>query len=82
MNFGIIALESILDANCRTDTPEVARVRENCRRQGADLTDLHCFEIETNSTGGTIRIVARGFKVHEPPDDSWFPPREPEDEDA
>lgn len=81
MNFGIIASESILDANCSTDTPEVAKARENCRRHGADLMDLHCFEIETNSTGGTIRIVARGFEVHEPPDDAWFPPRDPDNED-
>lgn len=81
MNFGIIALESILDANCSTDTPEVDKVRETCRRYGGDFTDLHRFEIETNSTGGTIRIVARSFEVHEPPDDPWFPPREPGDED-
>lgn len=80
MHFGIIASESILTATCSTDAPEVAEVRETCRRYGADFADLHCFEIETNSTGGTIRVVARGFDLHEPPDDAWFPPREPGDD--
>lgn len=81
MNFGIIASESLLSATCSADSPEVNKVRETCRRYGADFPDLHLFEIETNSTGSRIHIVARGFDVREPPDDSWFPPRETDNGD-
>lgn len=81
LNFGIDAGgEWIYGADCSPDNAEVARVREGLRHHGADITDLYCFEIDTSSTGGTIRIVARGFEVREPPGDSWFPPREPEDD--
>ena len=82
LNFGIDAGgEWIYGADCISDSTEVVRVRERLRPHGADIPDLYCFEIDTSSTGGTIRIVACGFEVHAPPDDSWFPPREPEDED-
>lgn len=78
MNFGIIALESILGATCSSDSPRVEEIRKKFLRYDVNLTDLLCFEIETNSTGGTIRIVARGFHVCEPPDESWFG-HEPDD---
>lgn len=81
LNFGVDAGgEWIYSAACSTDSVEVARVRER-RHHHTDIPDLHCFEIDTSSTGSTIRIVARGFEVHPPPDDSWFPPREPEDDE-
>lgn len=78
MHFGIIAPESILSATCSTDAAEIDRVRETCRRYGGEFTDLHRFKVETNSTGSTICIVARGFEIREPPADleSWFSPRE------
>ena len=82
MHFGIIASESILSATCSADAPEVDNVREMCRRYGGDFTDLHRFEVETNSTGGTIRVVARGFELREPPEDTWFPPGGSDDGDA
>lgn len=82
LNFGIDAGgEWIYGADCSPDSAEVARVRERLGHHRADIPDLYCFEIDTSSTGSTIRIVARGFEVHAPPDDSWFPPREPEDEE-
>lgn len=64
MNFGIIALESIFDASCSTEAPEITDVRETWSRSGVDFSDLLFFEI-VPSTVGTIRIVARGFRVSE-----------------
>lgn len=63
MNFGVIAPESIRDAQCRIDSPRLHEVRG--RWQGLDvaLDDLREFEITTSSTASTIRICARQFHV-------------------
>jgi len=59
MNFGIVALESVLTASEESDNEGLRRIRETWAHVGIGLHDLRCFTIETNSTAGTITVYAR-----------------------
>lgn len=63
MNFGIVANESILKAECITESKEIEDIREKWRMMGADLKDLKCFFIHTNSTNSILKIFALNFRM-------------------
>jgi hypothetical protein len=63
MNFGIIACESILTAECLTDSEELTAVRNRLSWYGADFSELKCYRIETNSTASIIKIFAFNFQI-------------------
>ena len=63
MNFGIVACESILTAECFSDSIELNAVRKVWSKAGIYLEDLKYFKIITNSTNSTINIFALGFKM-------------------
>ena len=63
LNFGINAQESILNAAVADDSPELIDIREKWAQIEVDLSDLQCFEIQTNSTNSQIRIYALGFSL-------------------
>jgi hypothetical protein len=62
MNFGIIANESILTAYVApSDDPDLVDVYAK-NKHLTDNVKLNCYVIETNSTGGIIRIVAEAVE--------------------
>lgn len=64
MNFGIIALESILTAEAGTHQ---AKIDEIQKRWDIDLGSLSSFEIEMNSTASRIVVIARDFELRDVP---------------
>ena len=64
MNFGIVAVETVLSAWEDGENEGVRRIQDTWG-PGANVHDLRCFVIETNSTGGTITVYARQW-VEEP----------------
>ncbi len=63
MNFGVIAPESILEAECRSHTLKLAEIRQRWSTLNAHLEDLLSFEFTMNSTASVIRIFARQFDI-------------------
>jgi hypothetical protein len=63
MNFGVVAPESIRDARCSKDSPQLSEIRKRWKALGVALDNLNCFEVSTNSTASVIRIFARGFQI-------------------
>lgn len=63
MNFGVVAIESIRDAGCFSESPRLTEVRREWGGVGVELPELLCFELTTNSTGSVVRILATGFEV-------------------
>lgn len=63
LNFGVIAPETLYTARCVPDSPRLEAVRKTWAHLGADLSGLLLFELETNSTSSTLRIVAKGFEL-------------------
>lgn len=63
MNFGVVALESVLSADVVAEREDIAQIRNRWAPLGIPLEDLKCYEIETNSTASKLRIYARAFKV-------------------
>ncbi len=63
MNFGIIALESIRDANCVDDSEDLRAVKERWVESGFDFSSLREFEITMNSTASVLRILACGLEI-------------------
>lgn len=63
MNFGVIAPESILTAECTPNSPHLAEIRLRWSALSTHLEDLLCFELTMNSTASVIRIFARRFEV-------------------
>ena len=63
MNFGMIVLESILDANILTESKELSKIRNVWGKMGVNLEKLKCFEIETNSTNSLIQIFALNYEI-------------------
>lgn len=62
MNFGIIACESILSAECAVDSKELNSIRVEWLKVGVNLADLKHFKIITNSTNSIINIYALTFR--------------------
>ena len=66
MNFGIIASESILSAECISHSDELISIRNRWSSVGVNLEMLRCFKIITNSTNSTFSIFALGYKQISP----------------
>lgn len=63
MNFGIVASESILTAECLTESEELIAVRMEWLKVGVNLNNLKSFKITTNSTNSIINIFALDFRL-------------------
>ena len=61
-NFGVIACESILSAECYSENEKLHLIRLQWGKMGVDLEKLLCFHINTNSTNSTINIYSLGFR--------------------
>lgn len=66
LNFGILASESILTAECFDESEELDSIRQKWSKVGVDLRKLLCFQIITNSTNSIINIYALGFRLDTP----------------
>lgn len=63
MNFGIVACESILTAECITDSEELNSIRKKWIKVNVNLDQLKCYRIVTNSTNSVIDIYALGYQL-------------------
>jgi hypothetical protein len=63
MNFGVIAEESVLGAECSSDSETISEIKEKWNSIEVELNELHCFSIETNSTNSLINIYALSFTL-------------------
>jgi len=63
MNFGVIAQESILSAECLSDIGRLSEIKEKWRGVGVLLENLRCYRITTNSTNSQIDVYASSFRV-------------------
>lgn len=65
LNFGIVADETILTATqLGSDDPDLIKLCSEY--DGAiDSTELNVYFIDLNSTGGKIKIIAKGFRVYD-----------------
>lgn len=62
MNFGIIARESILSAEMGpSDDPDIVAYHQSWKGLFKDRI-INAYTIETNSTGGTIKILAESVE--------------------
>lgn len=64
MNFGVVAVETILDAHVSDEDPGLIAIRSRWASMGMDLNYCRCYTIETNSTASKIRVFAKAFEVH------------------
>jgi hypothetical protein len=62
LGFGVIADESIYSAFIapESDTDFIAFLD---KWKGITLPDLHCYVINTNSTGSQMKIIAKSFRI-------------------
>jgi len=65
MNFGIIAVETIRDAEYTESSEELEVIRKLWEKIGTDLSGLGQYQIETNSTNSKLLIYARGFSIRD-----------------
>ncbi|MGI9344636.1 MAG: hypothetical protein ACR2PW_00020 [Gammaproteobacteria bacterium] len=63
MNFGIVAEESILRADCRRECEEISVVKSKWSLLGSKLDNLFCYTINTNSTNSSLKILALSMDV-------------------
>jgi hypothetical protein len=63
MNFGIVAEESILSADCRSDCEEIPVIKNKWAPLGVELDNLLCYTINTNSTNSSIKILALSMDI-------------------
>jgi hypothetical protein len=63
MNFGIICSETIRSASCKRSTPMLEELRKSWKKVGVNLVQVISFEIETNSTGSILTILAEDIEV-------------------
>lgn len=61
MNFGIVASESVLEAECFITSRELSILRNEWKVHNVDLTELKHFKITTNSTNSEINIFCIAF---------------------
>lgn len=64
MNFGVVASEGIMQATAIKDHPRSLEIRKKWETAGLRVPPLVCYEIETSSTGGSLRIFAERFVAH------------------
>jgi|GEM_PF-325592 len=58
MNFGVVCRETFVDAWLEPDHPKIGEVQAFLK-----VENLFCWVFQTNSTGSTIKIVARRVSV-------------------
>lgn len=63
MNFGIVASESILTAECIEKSAELMSICNEWANVDVDLKELKCYKITTNSTASVLNIFALNFRV-------------------
>lgn len=63
MNFGVVSCESILMAECLTESEDLNSIRQEWSKAGVNLDELKCFKIATNSTNSMISIYALRFNL-------------------
>lgn len=63
MNFGVIAEESILGADCNNYDEQILTVQSKWSPLGVGLDKLLCYKIYTNSTNSTLKIYALSMEV-------------------
>ena len=63
MNFGIVAEESILSADCRSDSEEISVITNKWAPLGVELDNLLCYTINTNSTNSSLKILALSLEI-------------------
>ncbi len=63
MNFGVIACETIMTAECLYESEELKSIRDLWLKVNVDLQDLKHFKIITNSTNSVVNIFSLNFKV-------------------
>lgn len=63
MYFGISLPEYILDTECKIDTPGLSKLKVIWTKSGFDMSEIHEFYFNTNSTNSDIRIYAKGFRI-------------------
>jgi hypothetical protein len=63
LNFGIVANENILQAYLLPSNDEDLINLYSSWKGFLDDIKLNVYEIELNSTGGRIKIIAKGFRV-------------------
>lgn len=62
--FGVVADDSISKAFISLDN-DIDLLKLNERWQNLNKKELVCFVIETNSTGSTIKIISKKFRILE-----------------
>ncbi len=63
LNFGIIAEESILNAYViDNNDKDLAHLNERWKNS-INISELRVFILNLNSTGGTIKIIAKNFHI-------------------
>lgn len=67
MNFGVVALENILDASMTTASPTLSEIRRKWNAIGISLLDLKEYRIVTSSTGSTLIVHALSAIAAAPP---------------
>jgi len=65
LNFGIVADETILNAFSMNDNDEDLIAFYSKWKGMMNVVNLNSYIINLNSTGGKIKIIAKGFKVIE-----------------
>lgn len=63
MHFGIVPPDFISDAECIVQSKELDGIKKIWDKMGLDLSKLHCYRINTNSTNSTIEIFSLGYRV-------------------
>jgi len=63
LNFGIVAPESILSAECLEESDEIQYIREKWSKHGISINKLRQFRIKTNSTNGLIEIFSSDVEI-------------------
>jgi len=62
MNFGMIALDSVLNAEWFSQSEELDKIRMKWKSINIDLSALNYYKIEMNSTASIIKVFALNFR--------------------
>lgn len=63
MNFGIVAEESISEAECSEDGGQTSNIRMTWQSLDVELDKLRYYRIATNSTNSQLNIYALSFEL-------------------
>lgn len=64
LNMGVVALESVYDAEEIDDDDDIRKLRIIFKGMFEHVA-FKAYIIKTSSTGGTIKIIAKGFRIEE-----------------